>query len=318
MTIFCEQCGRPIHPDHLFCRSCGADSPKITKKGEWEEEFIDNPIFCPSCGTKNTEDALFCSQCGHNIIKNPTLEEGNEVKRLYCPSCGRKNSPKARICAACSFSIEDWFLQKGTAAQSYGLTGNFILHESMNGVSYHFCYDRNIIIGRDGNISIPCSFISANHVQIDFENFTLSDLDSTNGTFINRSPERIGSATLATVTEFNLGGYFTFTVKKKDKLLFYRLTAILEEKECARQGDIEEFEKLRDEFFVYPGSNGVLYIGKYDRKLTFNPIKEDVYWSITVENGFYYYSDPDNGIDQQLILKQGNNFPVNWMVTFPK
>jgi ribosomal protein L37E len=314
MTIFCERCGYNLHPDHLYCQECGSHTPPATRKGVWQPEVIEHPQYCVSCSFPNNPVSLYCSQCGHYFFTDPVTKSGGSLKKKYCPSCGSQNSANAIVCYNCSFSLTQWFSQQGNAALKYGLSCPCMLKESMNRVSYRFINEKQLILGRDGAIKVPCSFVSSKHAGLDFETFMLADLGSTNGTLINRSPDRIKTVSLSVVSEFNLGGYFTFKIEKKDKLAFFHLTAILEEQECRRFGDPEGFDKLRSTYFIYPGSDGDLYIGKTDGKLTFHPLAEEEYWVFSIIDKFIYLTDTSNGIDKQLVIRKGTNLPKNWSV----
>lgn len=76
-----------------------------------------------------------------------------------------------------------------------------------------------VIIGRanstgnlisNNRISLPWSRISGNHLQIDFQEGTIQDLESSNGTYLNKIPSKISSELLTKVTEFNLATDLTF------------------------------------------------------------------------------------------------------------
>ncbi len=314
MTIFCEQCGRQLHPDNLFCPFCGANAPSATRKGNYQSVIIEHPLYCVACSYPNDPNSLYCTHCGHYFFSQPgDTIDGQSVKK-YCPSCGAENSFGALVCYNCSFSFEQWFSQQGEAARIYGLSSPCRLKETMNGVSYRFINDTQITLGRSGTITIPCSFISASHTGIDFERFILLDLGSTNGTFVNRKPDRISSIPLSLVSEFNLGGFFTFKIEQLAHLIYFRLTAILEEKECCLVGNPEEFKKLRSTYIIYTGSDEDLYVGKSDGSLTLHPIAEEQYWKFSIINGFLYFTDIANRIEKKLVIREGMNLPKNWKV----
>lgn len=311
MSLVCEQCGKSLHDDNLFCPWCGAEAPRGTRIGEAEPENITNPQYCPLCGHSCPEGSVFCTSCGHNHFEK--IDTGLVV---YCPGCGVKNSPKAQVCYSCSLSLLDWFSQKGEAARRLGQELPFLLKETMNGFSYKFSNKNKISIGRspDNDISIPCSFVSGFHMEIDMKNSKLTDLSSTNGTYINRKPEQITSIPLATVNEFNIAGNFTFTLVKSNAFFAFRLTAILEEDECRRNGDGNAFDLLRKHYNVFVKENGKILIGKTNGKLVLEPRIEEIYWELESEGNFLYLSDPGQGIYTQLIKKEGAGLAANWRV----
>ncbi|MCK5154170.1 MAG: FHA domain-containing protein [Spirochaetales bacterium] len=311
MSLVCELCGKNLHDDNLFCPWCGADAPRGTRKGEPKPENITEPQFCPLCGYPCPEGSTFCTSCGHNHFKKPEDE-----LPLYCPVCGSKNSSKAQICYQCSHSLADWFSPKGEAARRQGQTIPFVLNETMNGFTYYFTNADKISIGRssDNDICIPCSFVSGHHMEIDMKNSKLVDLSSTNGTYINRKPEKIGKVYLNIVNEFNLAGNFTFTLVRNNAFFAIRLSAILEEDECRRNGDGNAFDDLRKSYQVAVEGNGKILIGKTNGKLAIDTRVEEIYWEIEHDQDYMYLSDPVQGVYKQLIKKQGDGLAPNWRV----
>lgn len=311
MNINCDQCGKHLHPEYLFCPYCGAEAPRKTRKGDIVEEQIENPLFCPACRKENLQEAMFCSSCGEGIFSQPS------EYHLYCPACGEKNSSKAKICYNCALSLFDWFAMKGVAAEKSGHRGDLTLYETMNCVTYRFITRSAVRIGRnhDNDIVIPCGWVSGNHAVIDLKEGRLKDFASTNGTYINRNPEHVTSVPLDSVKEFNIAGFFTFKVVQTTALFSFRLTAILEENDCRENGDGPAFDRLRKINHILLQAECELLIGKTDGVVSITPTKEDHYFRIKVEDGFYYLNDKDRNIDNLLILKAGNNLPVNWKKT---
>ncbi|MCD6397672.1 MAG: FHA domain-containing protein [Spirochaetaceae bacterium] len=311
MNVVCVQCGKELHKDNLFCPYCGADAPRSTRKGNPEPENIADPQYCPLCGHPCQKGSSFCTSCSHDYFKKPE----NDLP-VYCPECGAKNSNRAQICYGCSFSLSNWFLQKGEAAQRFGQALPFILRETMNEVSYYFSTADKISIGRasDNDICIPCSFISGHHLEIDMENKRLIDLSSTNGTYINRKPEKINKVPLEIVNEFNLAGNFTFSIVRNDAFFAIQLTAILEEDNCRRNGDGNVFDLLRKTYHLIAKNNGKILIGKTNGKLALKPKVEEIYWELENADEYIYLSDPNRGVYKQLVKKQGDGLAANWRV----
>jgi len=312
MNVYCDRCGRTLHPDHLFCPSCGAQAPRGTRIGDSPPEQIDKPVYCPTCGHPCPEEALFCTSCGAGIFHRPAAGS-----TIHCPSCGAGNSSTARVCQRCGLSLEAWFQRKGAAARQLGVTAPFSLLETYNGVTYRFLDGTPLFFGRNpGNgVIVPCAFVSGRHLELDPAGNSLNDPGSTNGTYINRSPERITSVPLDIVSEFNLAGYFTFTIVRAEGLLAFRLSAILEEEECRGNGNGPAFDSLRKVWFIYMTDGASMLAGKTDGKAAAAAKQEEVYWKIEKIDGYHYFSDPDEDITSLLIQKGGAELPVNWKIT---
>ena len=308
MSLHCSKCGKEISNSVNFCPHCGAEAPRCTiLAGKEEKEIIDNPRYCPECGKQNIAEALYCSDCGVPVFDKPKQEI------VYCGKCGKKNSSKDDICIGCGMVFDDWFGMKGEIARKLGYTGNLTLTEKMTGKTYYFLNQKFFTIGRadDNDLVIPCSWVSGHHCKFDLQNNKFIDTSS-NGTFINRQPEHITDVPASYVNEFNLAGSFTFQVIKSENHFVFHLGAILDEDECRKHGDGLAFDKLRKEYFILYKGDFKVNIQKFDG-LILNRLKTDSdYYTISVENGRYYYSDKKRQIKNKLILKELNHLPDNW------
>ncbi|MCK9330432.1 MAG: FHA domain-containing protein [Candidatus Cloacimonetes bacterium] len=308
MSYKCDVCGQELFSKWLFCSFCGENVSGRTVVLTTEKEDIENPKYCPECNTTNHFESLYCNQCGFDLHKRPDKEF------LFCGKCRTKNRQNALICIKCGLSLEDWFSMKGEIAISLGYKGDLVLTEKMTGISFHFLSSEELIIGRlkTNYVCIPCTFVSGKHCGFDMKNKFLRDYASTNGTFINRSSERFKKIPLDLVSEFNIADAFTFYTVKKKNLFGFRLGAIYNEENCRRNGDGESFDKLRKQYYLLSTGDYEIRIQKLDAFIT-DKIKPGVsYYSIKFENGFYYYSDKDKGINNRLLIKRFNNLPKNW------
>lgn len=310
MKIHCLKCGKELHPDYKFCPFCGNEAPRSTIVGKITEEKIKNGIFCPYCKHKNVEHAHFCSDCGQFLYTKP------KSQKIYCPHCGKKIPQSTIYCFNCKQNIQDWFAQKGTVAEKLGWKGNIILYEKMNQFYYHFILDETLELGNldNNDIRLPCEWVSGNHCIFDNIKSQLIDLDSTNGTFINRSDNRVKKVNFGSINEFNIAGSFTFTVHKSDNIFAFRLTAILDEKECKLISDFRELNKQRKHYYILISDNDTVHIRKFDGKIVSEIDElEDIY-SFTVRNNYIYYSDHSKDIKEQLIMAENNCLPANWVI----
>jgi len=310
MTFHCENCGTKINPYYNFCPFCGSQAPQKTVVHKSKEEHIKDGIFCSYCKIKNLKDALYCSSCGESLFQKPTS------KHLYCPQCGEKNSISAKHCFNCNLSLPDWFSMKGEIATRLGYQGNLILLEKMTDVYYHFYIQKKVTIGRvkDNDIIIPCEWISSRHCSFDLESGKLIDQDSSNGTFINRSKDKISSISIQQINEFNIADAFTFSVVQSKNLFIFRLTSVLDEKECKKASNFKEISELRKHYFILVFGDDEILIRKMDGKIIDETESSQDYYRIALINKKYYYTEFSKNIDKQLILKKFNKLPVNWKI----
>lgn len=324
MIIHCNNCNNELHPTYLFCPFCGSEAPKKTIVGKIIEEKIKTPIFCPHCKKENLQQALFCSSCGEDLY---SLPKGDFQ---YCPYCGEKNRTNARYCFKCSKNFANWYDMQADVADKLGHFGDLSLYETMTETYYNFITQGKITIGRleDNDICIPCQWVSGKHCSFDISNQKLIDLNSANGTFINRSDNPIKNVTFSQTGEFNLASVFTFTVIKTKALFIFRLTAVLDEKECERVGNIQKINELRKHYFILVNGNDKIYIRKLDGKIITDPASSEIkkiaasrrarnmddFYTINIKNQKYYFSELTKNIENKLILKIHNNIPVNWKI----
>ena len=307
MQIICDQCGKKIESISNFCPYCGMEAPKRTVLFSDEKIKIENPVFCVHCKTENIKEALYCSDCGESIYNKPSENQ------MFCGKCGTRNKIEAKICLECGQNFTEWFSMKGNVAAKLGFKGNLVLKEKMTGFTYHFLIAEKFTIGRksENDMVIPCSWVSGNHCKFDFKKKRLID-SSTNGTFINRKPDHIKNEPLEFISEFNIAGSFTFPVVKMENLFIFHLGAIIDEKECRRNGDGAAFDKLRKTYYILYRGDFELKIQKIDGFIGERLKPHSKYYKFNLVDGFYYYSDKDRDIEKSLIMKDFNNLPGNW------
>ena len=131
---------------------------------------------CPSCGTQNQTDALFCSRCSAQL-------------QTACAECGRLNSPDAAFCGGCGASLG------GTSASpvedAAKPSGTLIVERGVPDLGPIYLDPQQYIIGNSpgADIVLDNPYISRHHAQIsmDGDPFSIQDMGSTNGTFVNGS-----------------------------------------------------------------------------------------------------------------------------------
>ena len=145
-------------------------------------------VYCPECGFQNLESAHYCSRCGALLVTeedpdNPTL----------------------------TFSAEEIQEEGGVGLDELGIEGPTLVVRSGGGrTGEQFPLERaQTTIGRtpDCDIFLDDVTVSRRHATVaqDAGRFTLEDLGSLNGTFLNR--HRIEQAALESGDEVQIGKY---------------------------------------------------------------------------------------------------------------
>lgn len=141
---------------------------------------------CPRCQRENDPDGRFCKHCGAALSGSASADEDDDtlIMRLF------DERPEAAVVRRASV----WLLDPSGehVARSCELTEDITF------------------IGRDPDaaISLPSSTVSRRHAQIRREGaqYFLRDLNSTNGTLLNREPV-IGEELLHDRDEIGVGIY---------------------------------------------------------------------------------------------------------------
>lgn len=142
--------------------------------------------YCPECGFQNPEASNYCSRCGALL----TAEAGSEPTM--------------------SFDVE----QPGEEVdllEALGITGPALVVRSgggMAGQSFQPA-EGSTLIGRspECNVFLDDVTVSRRHAELvrDGDTFTIRDLESLNGTYVNR--RRIESTVLEDDDEVQIGKY---------------------------------------------------------------------------------------------------------------
>jgi len=144
-------------------------------------------VYCAECGFQNPEAANFCSRCGS------TLQKGEAGEQTM------------------SFNPGDVADDPEAALQDLGGKGPVLVVRSGGGRAGEsfFPSAERTLIGRspECDVFLDDVTVSRKHAEVvrDGEAFTISDLGSLNGTFVNR--KRIESAELEDDDEVQIGKY---------------------------------------------------------------------------------------------------------------
>jgi len=144
-------------------------------------------VYCPECGFQNPEAANYCSKCGSLL---------------------RKDDPDEQTM---TFAPEDLADDNSTALGELPDKGPALVVRSGGGRAGEsfFPSGERTLIGRspDCDVFLDDVTVSRKHAEIlrDGETFTIKDLGSLNGTFVNR--RRIESGELEDDDEVQIGKY---------------------------------------------------------------------------------------------------------------
>jgi hypothetical protein len=144
-------------------------------------------VYCPECGFQNPEAANYCSRCGALLA----VETGQETTM--------------------SFDVDDASEEGESLLTALGITGPALVVRSGGGMAGQTFQpaDGRTLVGRspECDIFLDDVTVSRRHAEIvrDGDTFTIRDLGSLNGTYVNR--KRIETVVLENDDEVQVGKY---------------------------------------------------------------------------------------------------------------
>ena len=155
--------------------------------------------FCTVCGTQNPDDARFCAQCG-NRLRTPAAGDGAGESTATISI----NADKAET--------SDRQLNAVDAAAVDALPGGhaLLVVQRGPGAGSRFLLDADLVTaGRhpESDIFLDDVTVSRRHAEFrrDGNSFTVHDVGSLNGTYVNR--DRIDEVALQDADEVQIGKY---------------------------------------------------------------------------------------------------------------
>src|SRR6478735_7221590 len=164
--------------------------------------------FCTSCGKQNPDDARFCSQCGNRLVTPapaavPDLSDLGDV--------GGESTATIAISGDKAETSDRQLNPVDEAAVDALPAGHALLVVQRGpGSGSRFLLDADVVnAGRhpDSEIFLDDVTVSRRHAEFhrDGESFTVSDVGSLNGTYVNR--DRIDRVQLTDGDEVQIGKY---------------------------------------------------------------------------------------------------------------
>jgi pSer/pThr/pTyr-binding forkhead associated (FHA) protein len=161
--------------------------------------------FCTACGKQNPEDARFCSQCGTRLVP--------EAAPPVPPSAGEDEATATiNIGAGDKVETSDRQLNPVDAAAVDALPAGhaLLVVQRGPGSGSRFLLDADVVTaGRHPDSEIFLDDVTVSRRHADFhrsgDTFTVSDVGSLNGTYVNR--DRIDRVQLTDGDEVQIGKY---------------------------------------------------------------------------------------------------------------
>ncbi len=166
--------------------------------------------FCTQCGNRNPDDAKFCAQCGSRLV---APDPGPGPAAPTEPSVGDTSATMTfGVPVTVTESDEHASLDREDAAAVDALSrGNALLVVQRGpGAGNRFLLDQDVVTaGRHPESEIFLDDITVSRRHVEFrrttEGFTVSDVGSLNGTYVNR--DRIDQSTLQNGDEVQIGKF---------------------------------------------------------------------------------------------------------------
>ena len=156
--------------------------------------------FCTACGRQNPDDARFCSQCGTRLAApEPTIEPGDTTATISFSGGDKVETSDRQLSAIDAAAVDA--LPVGSA---------LLVVQKGPGAGSRFLLDQDVVnAGRhpDSEIFLDDVTVSRRHAVFnrDGDGYTVSDVGSLNGTYVNR--DRIETISLKDSDEVQIGKY---------------------------------------------------------------------------------------------------------------
>ena len=194
--------------------------------------------FCTQCGNRNPDDAKFCAQCGNRLVMpepgDPSAEAPSDRTQASMPAVraetptgpGTQESPAAQpavtdTSATVTFGAPGVSEQEekeraalddddAAAVDALPQGSALLVVQRGPGAGNRFLLDQDVVTaGRHPESEIFLDDITVSRRHVEFrrtaDGFTVSDVGSLNGTYVNR--DRIDEAVLTNGDEVQIGKF---------------------------------------------------------------------------------------------------------------
>ncbi|CAN5310445.1 hypothetical protein BH09ACT11_BH09ACT11_07340 [soil metagenome] len=156
--------------------------------------------FCTACGKRNPDDARFCSQCGDPLVAGTSEASGSSDSTATINLAAAKSETSDR-----ELSPLD-----AAAVGALPIGSALLVVQRGPGSGSRFLLDQDLVLaGRHPQSEIFLDDITVSRRHAEFKrsgsSFTVSDVGSLNGTYVNR--DRIESVLLTDGDEVQIGKY---------------------------------------------------------------------------------------------------------------
>jgi len=161
--------------------------------------------YCTNCGNANPDGAKFCSQCGTPLAPEAVSDDTGLVAGDSTATINIAGGERSEISSDRQLNPVD-----AAAVDALPVGSALLVVQRGPGAGSRFLLDKDVTTaGRhaDSEIFLDDVTVSRRHAELDRtgETFTIRDLGSLNGTFVNR--RRIESSVLEDDDEVQIGKY---------------------------------------------------------------------------------------------------------------
>ncbi len=187
----CPQCGHPFMPGEAFCDNCGAALPARSPAPPPQPTPGWGGQTCPNCGMQVEPGAAFCDNCGSSVT---SLSPRSPTRPLTGEMLSPSRPPLYPPVQPSSNQSDTLILEESKHLVYQGVLAILIFRSDTPGENHFVVRQNRTTIGRGqyNDIVINEPSLSRQHALLVYEKpedkagmFTLYDLASANGTFIN-------------------------------------------------------------------------------------------------------------------------------------